>query len=152
MVLNWERETFWTTREEGRDSLGSWAVVQKRKCQIHIQGSRLGDLGWNTWASDKKLPHFPINLFSLWPFIARQESCQISQMNFLRPLHLFPLHLLPPSPPVICFPFPTMHQVRACKGHQWLYYCHVRWPLGSYSAGFLQSTWHFLLLVCHLGF
>lgn len=63
-------------------------------------------------------------------------------MNFLRPLHLFPLHLLPPSPPVICFPFPAMCQVHASKSHQGLYYCHIRWPLSFYPTGHLQDTQH----------
>lgn len=59
-------------------------------------------------------------LFSLWPFIARQELCQTSQLTFLHPLHAFPLHLLPLHSPVVGFPFPTRCQVSACKGHQTL--------------------------------
>lgn len=73
-------------------------------------------------------------LFSLWPFIARQELCQTSQLTFLHPLHAFPLHLLPPSPPVVGFQFPTRCQVSACKGHQTLnLILPYRWPLGFHS-------------------
>lgn len=141
-------------REGGKNNLGSW--VQRRKCQIHIRGLRLGDLGQTHGlcirVNDNMFPHLAINSVLSLAIHCQQELCQISQMNFLRPLHLFPLHLLPPSPPLICFPFPTLCQVHTCKGHQRLYYCHIRWPLSFYPTGHLQGARHSLLKVLYLVF
>lgn len=41
-------------KKRSESNLGSWAVVQKRKCQIHIQRWRLGHSSWNTWFMFKR--------------------------------------------------------------------------------------------------
>lgn len=115
--------------KRGKHNLGSW--VWKRKWQIHIQGLRLGDLGWRmdfVEENDNTFLHLAINsVVSLaihcqaraLPDFSSEFSMPITSISSPPTSPFTPCNLLSVSnnAPSSCF-----------KGHQRFYYCHIRWP------------------------
>lgn len=142
-------DTFWMKREEKQTQFRE-LTVEEEMPNTH-SGTEIRWFGLThglcVRVNDNTFPHLAINSVLSLAIRCQARALPDFSNEFSMPITSISSPPTSSFTPVICFPFPTMHQAHACKGHQRFYYCHIRWLLSIYTTGFLQYAWHFLLTV-----